>query len=158
MIQLCLLLLAIGIIFLIAEMFFPGFGLFGGIGIVSLVASAVIAIIFVPFGWVIVAIEVVILLAFFFYVIHFVKKRQLQGKLFMAETLNDDEPIVADLESYVGKDGVAITPLRPVGVADFGGIHFEVNSEGAYIEKGSKIKVVTTQDNKLFVRAMPHGN
>lgn len=42
--------------------------------------------------------------------------------------------------------GVAITDLRPAGIALFNGKNIDVYSEGEYIEKGAKIKVLSTEN------------
>lgn len=53
---------------------------------------------------------------------------------------------------YLGKTGVAMTPLRPTGVAEFNGERIEVVTEGEFIAAGSKVRVVAMDRRRFFVR------
>jgi membrane-bound serine protease (ClpP class) len=55
-------------------------------------------------------------------------------------------------EAFVGKVGVAETDLRPAGRVRIGDAHFDVVSEGGYIDAGAAVTVVTTRGNALVVR------
>ena len=154
MVNLCLALVALGIICLIIEMFFPDFGICGIIGLISLVVAAVLAVMHVPFGWLFVAVEVLLLAAVICFFFRYVRKKQLQGRLFMTETLAEDAPFVDDLGSFVGREGISVTSLRPFGKADFAGRQLDVVSEGQYIERGIRVKAVKVQDGKVFVRVV----
>lgn len=57
-----------------------------------------------------------------------------------------------DLQYLVGKEGTAITALRPSGKCDVDGVSFEVRSEIGYIEKAKKVKIVKVQGNTLIVK------
>ena len=53
---------------------------------------------------------------------------------------------------FLGKSGVAVTPLRPTGVAEIDGQRVEVTTEGEYIAVGSPVKVVAINSRQVFVR------
>ena len=53
---------------------------------------------------------------------------------------------------YLGKHGVAVTPLRPTGVAEIEGERIEVVTEGEFIAAGSKVRVVAMDRRRFFVR------
>jgi membrane-bound serine protease (ClpP class) len=53
---------------------------------------------------------------------------------------------------YLGKNGTAITPLRPTGVAEIDGERIEVVTEGEFIAAGSRIRVVAMDRRRFFVR------
>jgi len=53
---------------------------------------------------------------------------------------------------YLGKTGVALTPLRPTGVAEIDGKRIEVVTEGEFIASGSKVRVVAMDRRRYFVR------
>lgn len=53
---------------------------------------------------------------------------------------------------YLGKTGVAVTPLRPTGVAEIDGERIEVVTEGEFIASGSKVRVVAMDRRRYFVR------
>ena len=52
----------------------------------------------------------------------------------------------------LGETGVAKTPLRPAGVVRFGDDYVDVVSEGAFIEEGSRVKIVKLSGNRVVVR------
>lgn len=53
---------------------------------------------------------------------------------------------------YLGKTGVALTPLRPTGVARIDGERIEVATEGDFIAAGSNVRVVAMDRRRFFVR------
>jgi membrane-bound serine protease (ClpP class) len=70
-------------------------------------------------------------------------------------TLNDkidSEGFVSPVE--IGEEGVAITDLRPAGTAKIGDRHIDVYSEGGYILKGTKIKVLSVQNAGVKVTSL----
>ncbi len=52
----------------------------------------------------------------------------------------------------LGQTGVAITPLRPAGVAEVGGERLEVSTEGAFVSAGSRLRVVAIDRRRTIVR------
>lgn len=74
----------------------------------------------------------------------------------LATNLRTDESLaIRESEhrsSYLGKSGVAITPLRPTGVAEIDGERIEVVTEGEFIAAGSRIRVVAMDRRRYFVR------
>jgi len=152
MVHLCIALLVIGIIFLLLEMWLPGVEYFAIIGIIALVVSAVLAIMYVPNGWFIVAGQVVIISGFLWHMFRFMKRKQLQGKLILSETL--ETPSFGDLSRYVGHEGKTLTFLRPSGEVDFNGESVPASSNGPMIGKGAKVHVIEAQSDRLIVRAV----
>ena len=59
-----------------------------------------------------------------------------------------------ELVTYMDKEGIALTPLRPSGAADIDGERVDVVSEGDFILKGQKIKVVYIEGVRVVVRAI----
>ncbi len=53
---------------------------------------------------------------------------------------------------YLGKTGVAITPLRPTGVVEINGERVEVSTEGEFIAVGSNIRIVAMDRRRFFAR------
>lgn len=58
----------------------------------------------------------------------------------------------SDLDYLLGKEGVALTDLRPSGVGRFDEINFDVISEGEYISKGTEIMIYKVKGSKLIVK------
>jgi len=153
MLQVAVVFLIIGTLALLLELIIPGFDGFvcGIIGIAALVVSAVLAFIFHEYGWVFVGIGIVVLGLAGGLVFNFVTKRQLQGQVVLNDTLAEDKDAVGDLSAMVGKEGVAVSILRPYGEADFNGIRMEVSSTGVMIARGAKVRVQETQGTKIIV-------
>ena len=74
----------------------------------------------------------------------------------LAANLQADERVTARESEhrarYLGKQGVAVTPLRPTGVADIDGERIEVVTEGEFIASGSLLRVVAMDRRRYFVR------
>jgi membrane-bound serine protease (ClpP class) len=56
-------------------------------------------------------------------------------------------------EDLVGRDGVAVTDLRPSGTAVFGEERVDVVTEGEFISQGSPLRVLRSEGYRLVVRA-----
>ncbi|NLG17230.1 MAG: serine protease [Fibrobacter sp.] len=54
--------------------------------------------------------------------------------------------------SLKGKDGTALTDLRPAGTVLIEGKRYDVVSRGEYIEKGTTIEVAMVDSNRVVVR------
>jgi membrane-bound ClpP family serine protease len=61
-------------------------------------------------------------------------------------------PANVGLESLRGKTGRAVSPLRPSGVAVFDGRRIDVITEGLMVEPGQWVKCVEVRANKVLVR------
>ena len=57
----------------------------------------------------------------------------------------------SDYSSLLGKQGLALTTLRPSGTALIEGKRYDVSSLGDFLPKDSKIVVAKVEGNKLFV-------
>ena len=58
----------------------------------------------------------------------------------------------SELESYVGRQGNALTDLRPAGIAVINGKRVDVVTRGEYLEKDSVIIVTAVTGNQIIVR------
>jgi membrane-bound ClpP family serine protease len=78
------------------------------------------------------------------------------NRFILATSLRHDEEQVAreheHRAKYLGKVGVAITPLRPTGVIEIDGERIEVVTEGEYIAAGSQVRVVAMDRRRYFAR------
>jgi membrane-bound serine protease (ClpP class) len=155
MLELCIVLLVIGILAIVLELIMPGFDSFisGIIGISALVASAVLAVIFVPGGWFFVVINTAVLITAIGFLLTFIRRKQFHGKIILTENLADDLPNI-DLSGLVGKEGKTVTILRPYGEADFNGVRVEVCSNDSLVERGVNVRVIETQANKVIVEVV----
>ena len=51
----------------------------------------------------------------------------------------------------INEEGITVSVLRPIGLAEFGNKRLEVCSRAGMIEKNSKVKVVEIKNHKIFV-------
>jgi membrane-bound serine protease (ClpP class) len=58
----------------------------------------------------------------------------------------------SELESYVGRQGNAVTDLRPAGIAVINGKRVDVVTRGEYLDKDSAIIVTAVTGNQIIVR------
>lgn len=145
-----------GFFFLFLEIaIIPGFGVTGIIGLLLLgggIAAAYLKLssgmaVFTTFAAVF---GVILLLLWFFFV--FPKTRF--GKNFVLQTDSSTSEgflAVEDLSRYNGKEGVTTTVLRPSGIARIDGERLDVITDGEFVEKGVKIKVVKTIAGRVIV-------
>ena len=59
-----------------------------------------------------------------------------------------------DFQAYLGKSGVALTPLRPAGTARIADKRVDVVTVGDFIPQDSNVKVVEVEGSKVFVEAV----
>ena len=57
----------------------------------------------------------------------------------------------ATFTEYLEKEGTALTDLRPAGFINIEGHRLDAASEGPFISKGTKVKVIDVRENKLIV-------
>ena len=149
----CLLVVAFGLV--MAEIGIPSFGLF------SLLAAGAYAWALVEafaqnktFGWSFVGLGVVLLPVAIGLGLKLLPKTPMGRRLILPvpnseEIKHGSRPeSVHDLE---GKAGVALTDLRPTGIARIDGERIDVVAGGKFILKGSNLVVSTIQGNRIVV-------
>ena len=148
------LLFIVGMGLLILEVFVPGFGLFGIAGILSILASFY----FVLGGnasalnWL--AISIVAALTLFALLIKYLPSNPAWNLFVLKDKQENSEgySVTPDLTQYAGKAGVAVTTLRPAGIALIDGIRIDVVTFGDYIDAGTNIVVDKVEGSKIFVK------
>jgi len=149
-----IIILIAGLIFLIIEMFSPGLGVSGGIGLVLLVIGILITA-STPFEALVMIIMLLAILGLALtLILHSSTKGKLSKTLILNEKLNKESGFIGteDLEYFVGKEGVAVTTLRPAGIAEFDGVKLDVVSEGEYIPNGTRVKITSVAGRRIVVR------
>jgi membrane-bound serine protease (ClpP class) len=158
-----LLLFGTGLVLLFLEMFvIPGFGVAGVAGIGALLAGLSLSLIGGGATWdfIVKAVGRVIFSLLMALVGSLVLLRFLPrlpfGKRLILETgLGAGEGYASPPETdrqWLGKQGKAISPLRPSGVAAVDGQRVDVVSDGEFIEPGAEIVVSRVDGNRIVVR------
>lgn len=147
-------LLVLGFVLIGVELHIPGFGVFGIAGIVSLCVGIIMVSKSVEQGVMIAIGCIVVIAVMATIVITNMNKKSSKSPIVLNEKLeNGTAPIgEEDLQYLVGKEGVCVTDLRPLGIASFDGVELSVKSKGGkYLVHDQKIKVVGIVENKIIV-------
>lgn len=145
----------VGMVLLAVEMFMPGFGIFGGLGLVCLVLCIVFQAKTFTEGLLLVLIIGAIATALALLLGRSLKKGRLyRSGIVLKNEQTREEGFVAggDLSHLVGKHGVSVTPLRPSGTVAFDGERVDVLTEGEFIPSGTPVEVVRTAGTRVFVK------
>jgi membrane-bound serine protease (ClpP class) len=155
------LLIVVGLVFLVAELFLPTHGvlflagaaaIFAGVALTFIhgdsstgVLTLVSVFIFVPTVWG---------LAFQ------VWRRSPMGRRMILRSGPDDDATVAtmpvhlELEQLRGRFGRTMSTLRPSGLVDFDGRHVDTITEGMMVEPGTWVRCIDVRAGKVVVRPM----
>ncbi|HOM02712.1 MAG TPA: NfeD family protein [Acetivibrio sp.] len=143
----------LGFTFVIIEMFFPGFGFPGIAGLILLFAGVVLTAKTLTDVLVLLAIILVVLGIALAIILRSASKGRL-SKLVLTDSLEKQSGFegTEDFSPFLDKEGVALTPLRPSGTAEFDGVKLDVVSEFDMIEKDSKVKIIKVEGRRIVVR------
>ena len=145
-------LLVVGLLLFGAELFvLPGFGLLGIIGALAMLGGMLAAWFMIgPFwGGVVVAVSSVLVVVF---VVAAVRSRAVRKRLVLEVSHgHGGGSETEDMIAFVGMNGETRSDLRPAGIAIVDGKRIDVVSEGGFIEKGSKVKVVALDGPRVVV-------
>jgi membrane-bound serine protease (ClpP class) len=149
-----LILFIVGLGLILLELFIAG-GIAGAIGFVSIISSFFFAAEnVVDMGIsLLVAISVTILVSILLMRV-FGKKLSLFRRIILSDSTNTESGYVSTINrtELVGLEGYALTVLRPSGTILIENERIDAVSEGAYIDKGSKVKVVKVEGARIVVR------
>lgn len=145
--------LIVGFVLMVVEMYIPGFGIPGILGIL-LLGGGVWALHPTPFQALMIIVAIVLLLCIALSVaIHSASKGRLsKSKLVLRETAIPQEDVENPLAYYVGMKGRALTVLRPAGMALVNDVKLNVVSDGDFIDAGDEIIVTSVDGNRICVR------
>lgn len=147
----------LGLVLLGVELFLiPGFGVTGILGIIGIVSSIFIsfgihniaAAALVVFISLIVDIILIILIARFF-----VKSKDLKRNVILDSDTSGYNSSVS-YNDLLNKEGIADTFFRPSGYIIIDNKKYDAISEGEFIDKGSKLKVILVEGNKVVVKKL----
>lgn len=149
-----LILFIIGVTLVILEFFLAG-GIAGALGAIAIIASIILAggnPVYMAYS-VLIAIAVaisgmVILMKFFG------KKLHLLNKMVLMDATDTESGYVSNVNrvELLGKQGLAITPLRPSGTIELDGERIDVVSQGSYIDRGKHVTIVRVEGSRIVVR------
>jgi membrane-bound serine protease (ClpP class) len=143
----------IGLVLIAIELVVPGFGVFGIAGLISLVTSVILA---APtarqgvFYLLIALVSALVAIPLFFKIFG---RSKLVRRLVLehAETVENGYVHAIGPSDLTGRSGIALTVLRPAGVVLVEGVRTDAVSQGDFIAKGDRIRVVQTAGTRVVV-------
>ena len=148
-----LILLIAGIGFLVGEIFHPGFGLPGILGLLALALDILISARTLAQGLLMTAIAAVIVLVIFLIGASLINTGKLPKKLVLQDENGSGEGFISgDGEgAQPGQTGRAVTVLRPAGIAEIGGRRLDVVTRGDFIPEGASLRVEAVEGSRIVV-------
>ena len=147
-------LFVVGMVLVIAEMFQPGFGLFGIFGALALIGCVFVTANSIVQGVILTIVIAMMLLILFLAFLLMFSNGKIPANLILTEAERKEDGYVGTLDysGYLGKTGLVTTICRPVGNADFDGDRLEVVTMGEFIDTGKWVEVVEIEGNRIVVR------
>jgi membrane-bound ClpP family serine protease len=149
-----IMLFAVGIMLIFLEFFLPG-AISGTLGLAALIASLFLAGENPLNMGISIFIAISISIAVLFFMIKVLRKKLvLFNRMILFDTAKKEDGYVSNVNrtDLLGKEGIALTVLRPSGTAVFNNERIDVVSEGDFIDQNAKITVVKVEGVRIVVR------
>ena len=143
-----------GIACILVEILLPTVGLLAGLGVAALLYSVVLAMGGDLNAVYAMAISFVLAVALFALIASRLPSSRLWSKLVLRDQSTSERGYVSaeSRPDLVGKTGQVLTELRPAGSILLEGCPLDVVSEGAFIEKGEAVEIVSVNGSRVVVR------
>jgi membrane-bound ClpP family serine protease len=144
----------LGLVLLFLEIVVPG-GILGFIGIILLSIGIFMTADSALQGVAYVSSMLLVLGILIVFSFQFPQTRRFWKRFSLSTRQTNSEGYVAPtqgLDSFLGREGVALSQLRPSGTADFDGVRLDVVTEGGFIPKETLIKVIAVEGTRVIVR------
>lgn len=156
-----LVLFVAGMALLFCEMFIPG-GILGIVGLVSIGGSIFLAFRDYPdAARAILAGELLALAVGVVVGLRIFPHTPIARRLTLVREFDAKEGFTsasAELEKYVGKEGVAVTTLRPAGIALIEGKRINVVTDGEFLQKDARVRVSEVEGGRVVVEPVADGD
>jgi len=143
--------ITLGFILFLIELLTPGFGVPGIAGIVFIVIGCYTALKQSLFLGIVASLVSILTVILFFKIF---AKSPVWRKIRLDIKEEKEKGFISaeDLSYLLNKTGTAITVLRPSGIALIEGKRINVTTEGRFIDKDKKVKVVKVEGNTVIVK------
>ena len=144
----------VGILCIIVETLMPTAGLLAGAGVVAMLYSLALSLgsdIYAIYAMLAAAVLAVVIFAL---IVKKLPSSRLWKKLVLSDQSTTERGYVSaeTKRELIGKTGEVLTELRPAGSMLLEDVPVDVVSEGAFIRKGEKVRVVSVQGSRVVVR------
>jgi membrane-bound serine protease (ClpP class) len=154
-----------GVVLLFIEIFItPGFGVLGSLGILAVIASLTLAMVgrfeLITFPDIRIALSkvaaaLIASLIFAIVLAKFLPRTSLFKQMVLEDTQEHEGGYVAqssERTGLLGVTGLTITPVHPSGTVMINDKRYDVVSEGEFIDKNVKVKVIDVEGARIVVR------
>lgn len=144
-------LLVLGYVLLLMELFLPG-GILGILGLASVVYGCWMAFDLGPV-WGGSAVLLSVLTTAGLMVL--IARSRAARRLVLDSTASRDwKAPAAGLDSLLGEEGVAISPLRPAGIVEIAGRRVDVVADSEFLDAGQPVRVSEVEGTRIVVEAV----
>ncbi|MCJ7841838.1 nodulation protein NfeD [Lederbergia sp. NSJ-179] len=149
-----MILFVLGLILIVAEFFLPG-GIAGLLGAVAIIGSIIMA------GQNTAYMAISVIIALFLAVVAIIimikvfgKRMKFFKKLILTDSTNTESGYVSNVNrlDLIGREGIALTDLRPSGTVVVDDERLDVVAESSYIEAKTKVKIIKAEGSRIVVR------
>jgi len=147
-------LFVLGLALLIIELFVPSFGILGLLGGASLITGVTLAAANPMTAFISLIIAVILAIVIVAIVARTNKGRGVWNKFILRDKLTTEEGYISAEEkiSLLGKEGTAVTALRPAGTVRIGDDRIDVVTSGEFIDANRPVKVIKAEGTWVVVK------
>lgn len=144
-----------GLLLMAYEMFTPGMGapaLLGGLCLLAAVILRSDSLATAAITLVVIVVPLIIAAAIVFR--SFSKGALSNSPIVLKDAIQASSAALTaeEMQGLIGAEGECLTALRPAGNVDFSGRRLDVISEGGFIPKGARVRIVGVDGVKIMVR------
>lgn len=148
-------LILVGLILIVIEVIFiPGTNVVGVMGVIGAGVGVVYA--FATYGVTGGLLTLLATIAAAGVLFYLMRESGAWDRFVLADTLlsgsGEEEEDIDRRSRLLGREGAALTPLRPSGFVEVDGERIEVETEGDYIAAGSRVRIVAMDRRRYLVR------
>lgn len=148
--------LLLGVIaFVLEALVFTGFGVAGIVGIILVGWGVLLLAVDVTQVTAALVLALIATIVIFILGLRLMSRYNMWHKLTLQNKQDSKEGYVApapELSLFAGKEGIALTPLRPAGSADIEGHRLDVVTEGEFVSTGKRVKVIKVEGTRVVVK------
>lgn len=146
----------LGIIaFVLEALVFTGFGVAGIVGIILVGWGVLLLAVDITQATAALVLALIATIVIFILGLRLMSRYNMWHRLTLQNKQGSKEGYVApapELGLFAGKEGIALTPLRPAGSADIEGSRLDVVTEGEFISAGKRVKVIKVEGTRVVVK------
>ena len=151
--QIFIILVLAGLLLILFEVIVPGgiIGVFGGLALLA--ASIVSFSAFGPSGGMIATVGILVLVGAVLAIWIAIFPRTRVGRvLTLSKSTKEYKSTPDEHTELIDKEGIALSTLRPAGLAKIDGHRVDVIADGEYIDEGATVRVIQVEGARIVVR------